>query len=472
MNKPTTLIFLTALMAYAFSASAASANASASAPSLPAPSSANANAHAAASAVAIATHALPETDVKCGAGVKSPASSSVAVAETDSKEGGANRMLVVYSHFKPQKEAVRESIACAEQATTPLAILSELCKPYEHGDPDECAWPVFQEWKRICESKNLMKQAKTRKVFDAEQLGKEIDAMGESYARNPLMRCVVGIAGSYEEAHNNAIHYGQRGCRRVWEAMYAYSVFEDVVPAHTVDRTEILERASALLDELRIFPKELIYLLIQYVYYNSIGYTVAESLTRKPLTIATDGTGYLVNRWIRDLAGLDRVACDKVLLSSSLIHSLGVGDFLPNQFMSIRITSRLRSIAPYTFARQSRLMTLDLSSNLLAAISKDSLVGLDQLQDLDLSHNEIRRIEPGAFAHLRNLMRLCLSSNHLTEVPADIEQLVRNGNLATFAMEDNPLTSDEQKRYEALRARVYKNSGSYAVKVAPPFDNF
>ena len=65
-----------------------------------------------------------------------------------------------------------------------------------------------------------------------------------------------------------------------------------------------------------------------------------------------------------------------------------------------------------------RLVSLDLSHNLLTALTRFALIDLSELQWLDLSHNLLLRVAADAFAGARNFSRLNLSSNRLSRLDA------------------------------------------------------
>ena len=91
---------------------------------------------------------------------------------------------------------------------------------------------------------------------------------------------------------------------------------------------------------------------------------------------------------------------------------------------------------------------LSWADNDLSGIGKDSFLGFNDLQELDLSNNRLIEICPGTFKELPNLKKLYLSHNMLQLNPPDIfSGLV---NLSLLSLQNNMLTKIDPGAFQEL----------------------
>ncbi|KAF0297644.1 Leucine-rich repeat neuronal protein 2 [Amphibalanus amphitrite] len=104
-------------------------------------------------------------------------------------------------------------------------------------------------------------------------------------------------------------------------------------------------------------------------------------------------------------------------LSGNLLSAVSANTF--RSFTALRqldlSRNRIGSVADAGLVLP-RLTELDLSHNLLTALTRYALIDLTELQSVDLSHNLLLRVAGGAFAGARNFSRLDLSSNRLSRL--------------------------------------------------------
>ena len=91
-----------------------------------------------------------------------------------------------------------------------------------------------------------------------------------------------------------------------------------------------------------------------------------------------------------------------------------------------------------TFYNMKKVKVLDLSSNNISNLPRNSFYGCVQLETLSLSNNQIERLIQSQFAPLNNLRLIDLSSNLLTSV--DKNTFINLGtSLEIINLEDNQL---------------------------------
>lgn len=96
------------------------------------------------------------------------------------------------------------------------------------------------------------------------------------------------------------------------------------------------------------------------------------------------------------------------------------------------------SLAPSPFAACSRLKDLDLSRNQLVTL--DGLQCVQQLERLNVSHNEITSIEAKVFSELHNLQQLRLTFNQIANIHS-LLPLTSCLHLSMLSISGNPICS-------------------------------
>ena len=117
-----------------------------------------------------------------------------------------------------------------------------------------------------------------------------------------------------------------------------------------------------------------------------------------------------------NLPNLKRVS----LKSNSLANEFDQRPFalLKNRLERLVLASNRLTSLPSEFENFERLMHLDLSSNLIEAISSEVTFRLlGKLNYLNLGNNRIKFINDNAFSHLKNLFFLLLDHNSLSQIP-------------------------------------------------------
>ena len=102
--------------------------------------------------------------------------------------------------------------------------------------------------------------------------------------------------------------------------------------------------------------------------------------------------------------------------------------------------NQLETISYDAFDGLGKVLSLDLSTNVLKTLSHSMSSHLSRLWQLDLDHNQLETIPDDAFLGLGQLKYLKLSNNRLTSLNATLVSSMSqlNGTL----LRDNPLTCD------------------------------
>ncbi|XP_060106591.1 leucine-rich repeat-containing protein 26 [Heteronotia binoei] len=103
-----------------------------------------------------------------------------------------------------------------------------------------------------------------------------------------------------------------------------------------------------------------------------------------------------------------------------------------------------------TFKDQHMLRRLSLHSNIIVSVHRQALVGLGELQELDLSGNSLTTLSPETFFPVPSLTVLKLGNNKL--VSLDPELLEALPHLQTLSLHGNALTSLSSAFFENLPA--------------------
>ncbi|NWI71808.1 LRC26 protein, partial [Todus mexicanus] len=93
-------------------------------------------------------------------------------------------------------------------------------------------------------------------------------------------------------------------------------------------------------------------------------------------------------------------------------------------------------LGPRSFPPLPGLLLLSLPHNRLGLIHSQALVGLEALQELDLSHNYLTVLTPETFLPLTSLAMLNLGSNRLEELEPGVLSALPQ--LQTLLLQDNP----------------------------------
>ncbi|CAK9794641.1 chp [Anthophora quadrimaculata] len=109
-----------------------------------------------------------------------------------------------------------------------------------------------------------------------------------------------------------------------------------------------------------------------------------------------------------------------------------------SSLVTLALTRNLvREIPAGLFEEFEKLVTIELSGNMLTTISRDMFIGLEEsLLKLDVSSNRLSSIDDGELP-LRKLVSLNLSGNRLTRVPPETFQRLEN--LRYLNLSSNPL---------------------------------
>lgn len=131
------------------------------------------------------------------------------------------------------------------------------------------------------------------------------------------------------------------------------------------------------------------------------------------ITCTNQNISAIPSNSIANLTSVKRIIFDKTnttTLEQNAFHTLP-------QLKTLQITGNpLRNLPRNPFNCQT-LLLLNLSSNALAHLDRDFLVGVPNLRHLDLSGNRIKQIEAAFFARTPALRDLHLSRNRIGEVP-------------------------------------------------------
>ncbi|XP_043239582.1 leucine-rich repeat neuronal protein 2-like [Amphibalanus amphitrite] len=146
-------------------------------------------------------------------------------------------------------------------------------------------------------------------------------------------------------------------------------------------------------------------------------------------------------------------------LSGNLLSAVSANTF--RSFTALRqldlSRNRIGSVADAGLVLP-RLTELDLSHNLLTALTRYALIDLTELQSVDLSHNLLLRVAGGAFAGARNFSRLDLSSNRLSRLHV---AALRGLHVQTLDLSDNMFRNLPTEALKAVKfAGVLELSGN------------
>ncbi|XP_055906908.1 protein toll [Eupeodes corollae] len=97
--------------------------------------------------------------------------------------------------------------------------------------------------------------------------------------------------------------------------------------------------------------------------------------------------------------------------------------------------NNLQDLPPGIFRHQKKLIHLNLWSNNLTNLSKEAFEGVSSITDLDLSANNIVTFRPDVFTHLKNLTNINLNGNYFQSLPEGL--FAENKNLSMFRLGNN-----------------------------------
>jgi Leucine-rich repeat (LRR) protein len=129
---------------------------------------------------------------------------------------------------------------------------------------------------------------------------------------------------------------------------------------------------------------------------------------------------------------------DTLFIEEAGIKNLKAGDFSGMKLTRLSLANNLiQDLSPDTFADQTEITELDLSSNKLSYISDKLFARLKKLRVLDLSNNSLTLIEADTFLETKSLFALALNSNKIENLdPALLSGL---GQLIELNLSDNNL---------------------------------
>lgn len=86
-------------------------------------------------------------------------------------------------------------------------------------------------------------------------------------------------------------------------------------------------------------------------------------------------------------------------------------------FVELRLDHNLLKSLDGAMLNLNRLKILDISFNKMKTISPDDLIGLDDLESLDVSHNYLQSLEETSMVHLHLILTVCFSTinNHCSD---------------------------------------------------------
>ncbi|KAH8371819.1 hypothetical protein KR093_008984 [Drosophila rubida] len=167
------------------------------------------------------------------------------------------------------------------------------------------------------------------------------------------------------------------------------------------------------------------------------------------LNMARNSMSFLADRAFEGLAALRIVD-----LSANRLTSLPPELFAETKrLQEIRLRNNsINVLAPGIFGELAELLLLDLASNELNSqwINVETFVGLQRLQQLDLSANKLSRLEAHMFRPLASLQVLRLEENYIDQLPGGI--FADLGNLHTLILSHNRITVLEQRTLLGLHS--------------------
>ncbi|XP_038059677.1 relaxin receptor 2-like isoform X1 [Patiria miniata] len=133
----------------------------------------------------------------------------------------------------------------------------------------------------------------------------------------------------------------------------------------------------------------------------------------------------------------------QLLLSRNKLQNVEEGTFESlTDLQTLRmIACDLEDVPPRMFATQNRLVTLDLSYNILTRLVRGSLFGLHNLEYLDIRGNRLAEIETGVFKDSSRIYFMHISQNRLSSIPAELFRPLRD--LRSLNIHRNDISSIE-----------------------------
>lgn len=352
----------------------------------------------------------------------------------------------------PSKASVDTAYEAATQKNTPLDVLVELCKPYQRYNPDLCVLEVFDQWERLCIDKELVTQQQNGVLFN---LRSEFERQSEHYSRalGPVGASCLGLA-KYDTITTLASLPAMASVE-VEESPHALEAdVEEFLSAplsryYTTYATNALgdqhrtiiddfpahhaARVKALSDQIQAHVPSLLPDLV--------------SIIGSYLVPVKPTLSYILNKSGQSA----QTRSDEIVRDNSIVSEI-LPECLPERLKELTLrNNRVSSLLPGTFAHQQQLVLLLLCGNFLKEIGVASLVGLTNLQRLDLSYNRIQSIQSGALLQLAHLRSLALQVNALDHVPSDIEALIDRKQLTLLELWGNPLDDNPSERDKGKR---------------------
>jgi len=505
MNKPTTLIFLAALTAYAlpvFSSASASASATASATPTAPVFGANANAHAHASASAAASEPRSkEFDEKRGASAELTEPIDV---ELDTAAAKARLT-------PPSDVELKAAYVEAERATTQLAMLLALSKPYAQKDPDRFAFEVFERWKKLCEIKGFTEEqnrswfARAAEkagifsqpqclIFKIDDFTVEVNALFKAAVDraplNPVAACCMCMLAAFRKGNYGLIDpmsgLNYDAGRGEWEVAgfmnlllnhreikkmgcvvpytkARYEVMQRSYGAHAYDQARQKQYARAICHGTGCLVYDVASVIVSYLHHYGLSIDDVRDIALEGRAAAAFQS---VHALLTDLSGLERISQPSVWLDHNSISILRSHFNWPTTLRSLNLTNnRIATVEPLAFAHGNTIESLELAYNKLKVINRMTFVGLTRLQTLNLNYNAIEHIDDEALLPLASLTLLTLDGNNLQKFPRAVRLLAEQGRLTSLFIAGNPFRDkpEEIGEYQAVQRIIEKNIESLVV---------